>query len=544
MTLDPSIRVGDLFDLKDGSFSVVQNNLLIAYLSLKGVKGSVSIAIFNRIVSGVYFDVLKEKTEDGDVISERSGTIWSEPATVDDIVYDLYPYFEDENTYKSTRNNLQKIINDVVDQRLFYRFGKNNFYAYTYEKNFVSWKHLFDGKSYVYPHTLKKLLNSEADLWTLFLRSLKEGDEKPIFTLEEFFRHFALFVDGIIGELPPSVAIRFSRFDKSGKYARLFLDDCKSVAASIGDYEGFVDDGSCKMNRMPASLADKFRDIIPKDELPGYTPPKAKSSRGAVFRNRKNMEKFSGAYQLEDGALKISEDPTHLMTYFERRFKEFSGIGHDFAIFKSVSLEILSSKELFDLLTENQKDEPFLKDWIRWYIRNYKDKILQDNSVIRGLLKSYFGFMKTKIGGTKVPHSTIFDEMKMEFKQSFDIETLCRKHGVFDVYNFIFVVEGEAEAVKHFDHFYDYVNGLGLLEKKDVVIAITRSTFHEKFPDFGYLMDKEHSVVKRLQKLAVEFASSLKIVPAHIMDREHYDFKEKIKYEYARRKAPSTQQTS
>jgi len=536
MKFDPSIKIGEVFDLKNGLFSVVQNNLLTVYLSLKGMKGTVSSILLNRVISGVYFEVSKEEAKDGTIVSSRTGTIWSEPSTVDDIVCDIYPFFDNEKTYRSTRNNIQKVLNEIIDQRFFYRFGRNNFYAYTYEKNLVSWKYLFDTESFVYPHTLKKMLSSEADLWALFLNSSKDGDGKLVFTLDEFFHHFALFIDGMIGELPKTVGEKFVRFDKSEKYARLFLDECRSVASTLGDYEGFVDDGSCKMDRLPASISEKFSDIIPADERPGYIPPRAVSSRGAVYRRKKNLEKFSESYELEDRALRICEEPTHLMTYFDRRVKETLGISHNLVIFKNVSLETEACLKIFDVLVENKNGESFLKDWIRWYIRNHRDNILDArNSLLHGLLKSYDVFVRSTTASSGTPHSSIFDEIKKEFKESIDIERLCRKHGVFDVYNFIFVAEGESEATKHFDHFYEYVNNLSSIQKKDLVIEVMRSTFNEKFIDLGYLFDKDHKVVKKLQELAVQFAANIKILPASIMDREHYDFKERIKYEHLRR---------
>lgn len=160
-------------------------------------------------------------------------------------------------------------------------------------------------------------------------------------------------------------------------------------------------------------------------------------------------------------------------------------------------------------------------------------------SLLNCFAKSYHAFCRSTIDGANKPKSSIFEELKNEFKQSIDIEKICRKYGVYDTYNFIFVFEGELEATKYFENLYEYIEGLGQIEKREIVIAIMRSTFNEKFPDFGYLINKDHFVVKKLQELALKFANDLNLSPSKIMDSEHFDFKERIKYEYTRRKTSS-----
>ena len=82
--------IGDVFDVKSGSFSLIQNNMMKNYLSLKGMKSVISCCIFNRIVSSVYVEVSKEKNEDGFLMSSRIGTIWSEPCTLSAVLSPMY----------------------------------------------------------------------------------------------------------------------------------------------------------------------------------------------------------------------------------------------------------------------------------------------------------------------------------------------------------------------------------------------------------------------------------------------------------------------
>lgn len=452
----PVTMIKSWFDMSDGNFSIIQNNLMLCYNFVGGVKGKIAIVLFNRITGSVCF----EKVETQEKIL-RIGSLWSNPLTISDILCDCFSEFDSKQKYNSTKNNYVSYLKDLLNNGVFFRFGKNNFYSYTYEKNIFSWGYMCSGESYVYPQTVKKLIASEDDLMKLFWNS-KKPDFSYVMTLDEFTSSFAVFVDEIVCRLPPQTKNKFRRFDKSKESARLYINETKRILLDTEDFEGYKESSTFEIRRLPITMQEKiksekdFDELIPEEEFSGYKPKIQKVAKSKLYVIQKRFSKFETLSKVDDESLKVSEKSDHLISFFERRIKELKGITGSCVIFKNVSKEYLACQELYDLVVnEKEEKENFIREWIQWYVRQLSEKEIDGNYIaVRGLVKTFDNFksMRRREHEEIGEFSSLYNDIEENIKNSFDLADVCRKFGLTLTYNYLCVTQGQREANAQFEH--------------------------------------------------------------------------------------------
>jgi len=492
--------------MSDGNFSVIQNNLMLCYNFIGGVKGKIAISLFNRITGSVCF----EKVETQEKIL-RIGSLWSNPLTISDILCDCFSEFDSKQKYISTKNNYMLYLKDLIDNGVFFRFGKNNFYSYTYEKNIFSWGYMCSGERYIYPQTIKKLLASEDDLMKLFW-NIKKPDSSHIMTLDEFIISFAVFVDEIVCKLPPQVKNRLRKFDKSKESARLYINETKKILSATDDFEGYTESSTFEIRRLPLTMQEKitsqkdFREIIPEEEFSGYKPKIQKAAKSKLYMIQKRFSKFESLEKINDESLKISEKQDHLISFFDRRIKELKGITGSCVIFKNVSKEYLACKELYDLVSSlNEEKENFIREWIQWYVRQLKqEEIDGDYVAIRGLVKTFdrFSNIRRRERGEE-EFSSLYNDIEETIKNSFDLADVCRKFGLTLTYNYLCAAQGQKEADAQFEHLLESLKNTVPESRRTIIWEMQKATYCNRSNMCG-LFDSNNKIRLEFEKFFIE----------------------------------------
>lgn len=532
--------IRDAFDLDDGKFSLVQNDLLLCYNFIGGVRGTIAVSLFNRIISNVYLQTLKV---DEEVL--RVGSLWSNPITIHDVMSDSFSGFSSESKYRSAKNNYNMYITDLLENKVFYRFGKNNFYAYTYEKNVFSWGYMCKDFSYIYPQTLKRLIKTEGDLWDLFWNVKKPGSESYVMELDEFMFNFASFIDDKIVYMAPSVKNLFRRFDKISENARLYIDEIKKILENVDDFAGYEEDCMFNNQSMPISLQEKFGELVPSDEK-NYTHQKNNRSRSQLYGVRRKLVKFKEVENLEESELKVSENPEHLLSLFERRVKSIRGFEKDRVVFKNIALECLACKELYDLLVGLKVNkESFIREWIDWYVHHRLDiKINAGHVAINSMIKTFneFSEKKSREESERGAYSSLYENIEDSFVKSVDIESICRKYGFVFVYNYLLVTQGRKEAESHFESLLLSLESMPAQTQKSALYDMQKATHCNRSRRCGFF-DKDSEIKKKLGELMVKTCCTYKDFGLSVLERpnsEETAFWEKIKYELADREKNQT----
>ena len=503
----PVTMIKSWFDMSDGNFSIIQNNLMLCYNFVGGVKGKIAIVLFNRITGSVCF----EKVETQEKIL-RIGSLWSNPLTISDILCDCFSEFDSKQKYNSTKNNYVSYLKDLLNNGVFFRFGKNNFYSYTYEKNIFSWGYMCSGESYVYPQTVKKLIASEDDLMKLFWNS-KKPDFSYVMTLDEFTSSFAVFVDEIVCRLPPQTKNKFRRFDKSKESARLYINETKRILLDTEDFEGYKESSTFEIRRLPITMQEKiksekdFDELIPEEEFSGYKPKIQKVAKSKLYVIQKRFSKFETLSKVDDESLKVSEKSDHLISFFERRIKELKGITGSCVIFKNVSKEYLACQELYDLVVnEKEEKENFIREWIQWYVRQLSEKEIDGNYIaVRGLVKTFDNFksMRRREHEEIGEFSSLYNDIEENIKNSFDLADVCRKFGLTLTYNYLCVTQGQREANAQFEHLLESLKTTVPESRRTIIWEMQKATYCNRSNMCG-LFDSENKVRLNFEKFFIE----------------------------------------
>lgn len=544
MSVVPVNFIREIFDLDDGKFSLVQNDLLLCYNFIGGVRGTIAVSLFNRIIRNVFF---KKFMINEEIL--RIGSLWSNPLTISEIMADCFSRFDSETRYKSTKNNYNTYITDLIDNKVFYKFGKNNFYAYTYEKNIFSWGYMCKDVSYVYPQTLRRLIKTEDDLFNLFWNVKKTGSDFYVMEMDEFVYNFACFIDQVIISMAPTVKNRFRRFDKVAESAKLYLDEIRSVLEKTKDFEGYEEDCMFQINLLPLSLQERFdaSEITPSEQN-GSKPfkPILNKYRGSqLYAVRKAMERTEEARDLSEGSLRVSEKPSHLISLLERKIKEIRGITGDKVVIKNVVRETEACKSLYDLFVDYKLNkETFIREWIDWYVRNMEEKISADYIIITSLSKTFLKFKeeKEREEREKGAYSSLYENINDCFKKSIDIEQICRKYGLIFVYNYLWVTQGRKEAEAQFENLLFSLEAMLPQVQRSVLWEMQKATHCNRSRRCGYF-DKDSLIKVKMGEFLVKTACTYKDFGLSSFDRpnsEEAAFWEKIKHELTNREKTKT----
>jgi len=426
-------------DLRNGQFSLVQNRLISCYNSIQGVRGTVSIALFNKIIETVY--VKRDKVID---VGDSYGSIWSNAFMIDDIIEEIYGDFDDESKKKKVKDNLYIYIKDLLDNNLFYRFGSNNLYSYTYEKNIYSWGYFCNDKNHIYPYTIKKIINSQGCLWDIMSNSYKSYEKKNGMTPDDFLLKFKDLVISLIQKSPSCI---FNTLIKENEFSspKLFLSYIKETFNKLEDFYGY-EESRFDIKKIPQSIKKRIEmkdinSLLPKNQdlLPIYGRKNSKSKAYSIVAKTKQLETLRN---VSDDKLCVSNSSWHLMAFLERCINRRLGLNDSNILIKNLSLEKLQCDAIRDIIHDEPfNKESFLRDWCLWFSKKMNSKyISKSNFIASGLMSKTLNQFKDYYLGNDIKYfSSLFNEMK-EFLKDEDIISLLEKYGLYMSYNFCYVL--------------------------------------------------------------------------------------------------------
>lgn len=524
------------FEMENGTFSLVNLDYSMCLLSIPpGVRGKVAYAIFSSIISPVY----REKDED----TLKKGSLWSDSLSIDTIVSLIEPQQKNQKTYVSTRNNYMVYVSELIKNNIFYRFGKNNQYCYFYEKNILSWGYLWSTPYYIYPATIKKVLSSVRDLWDFYWHVLtKEG--KDDFTVNEFYDLFASMVSVMIEKSSPALKQKVRLFDNRKERATLYLKHVSQQLSTLPDLYGFEGWQGFQLERIPMSVQSKFDEIIPeeaRDGSKGYKPAFSKINRSALYRVRnKILASYTSVRSLLDSSLNVQENPYHLMFYLEKSIKEFKGI-HDeeIVLYKNISAEVEACKRLYDQLhNECVKSDIFIREWIRWFVReNLDDQYTKNTIMIVQLMKTLRRFKSISIKSeNEALYSSIYDDIDKMYRTSITPVDICKKYGFYLCYNFILVKSGKMIADAEMESMLCSIEQEDEVSRRNTLYSIMSATvFRDNYIGF---VEEDNNVNAKYVSMLIENSC----LPSDhnknwkAQDAEHAAFWKRIKYEHEQRR--------
>ncbi len=519
------------FNMENGMFSLINMDYLMCLMSIPpGVRGKIAVSIFYHIINST----CRENSQDND----KKGSLWSSPLNIELIINLLEGDREDLKNKTSTRNNYANYINDLLKNKVFYRFGRNNSYCYFYEKNILSWGYMWDKKkSYVYPITIKKIINSYNDLWDFNWHLNQENNQNM--TIEDFNIMFAYFISDLVRETPETLRKNLIVFDKKKMNANVYVNKIYSIISEkdnlfeIDTIEGF------KIERMPMVIRNKFEELIPeevKNNAGGYKS-KVKNNKSLYYLRERILSNYNSIKDISESKLDVKDNPYHLMSYMERRMKEFFNLNEDIVIYNNMNFEVQACNSIHDLLKkEISLTDVFIKEWIRWFLRNTSNSLFSKNKVICGqLLRTYYDYKKVCDSNSESGlFSSIFDNMSSKYVNNVITYDLCKQFGFFLTYSFMLVKVGEKMTNDEFLSMLKSIDEKDTDEKVGMMFPIAQATFF-KDNEKG-LINKDCDVYKMFCKMLKEND----LIPEggvkwQKQDIEHNSFWRKIEHEYRRK---------
>jgi len=524
--------IRELLDCANGQFNLSQPNFTLCLNAIEkgGVKAMVSVALFNRITSNVYL----LKTEG----KQKKGSVWSNPIPVEEIIMDCTSRkVLGEKGIAALKPNYSRYIAELIANNVFYRFGKNNFHVYTYEKEVFSWGYMNKKLAFVYPKTVKKLIASKTDLWNLFSHNHKPGVNSSMM-IGEFSERFAMFIDELVQKMPPKTKSRFRKYTKHYD-ASIYLYEVEAMLAKTDDFDGFDEYNSFDESMLPLSVEGKFSELIPgevkSNSSNAFGHQRRISEKSLFFINESLLAKIVAVNGLPEEQLHVSSDAYHLLSYLERKIKEKRGITDpSLVIFKSLSKEQNQCAELFDRLTAtDNRDDDFIKEWIKWFVINQTlDKDFDSSYVIcRALLRTYNKFSKSyliEMGDDKVV-SVLYNSMKDKYSIDCTIEELCGQFGVWLSYNFLHVSYGEKEAIDLMLGMFEEISNEEGQKKRTRIETLLKATCSR--PWEPGLVTRLHPITKAMDKMVSGNncrLADLGLSPDRTTDAQHSAFWRKI----------------
>lgn len=485
-------------DVRDGQFALVQSKILFLYNSLPGIRGQLAVSILTRIISSVY-------------VSEGEGDVWSSVFSINDIIGDIYPSFSDKEHFENTKGNVFNYIKDLLNNNIFYRFGKNGNYSYTYEKNIFSWGYFCEDKSYVYPYTIKKILKTEKDLCNIMWHNEEDSDSR-----EKFPYEFSNFIYGLIQKTPDCVKDVLSPLEKDRGDARLYLDLLSKKLSKIDNFKG-VEKGTFKLSKLPMNIQNSFRDkkfsnIIPEDKEPGFSVRSTSIGKSKSYAIRQIAKALEKANDMPENELELSKEPYHFLSFLERKIKTSCSLHKDSTIYGRISAEKLSCSTLLDKTVGIEDREMFLRKWAVWFSENVKGKNIFDGDFVisKEMMKTYSIFKKEYDKKNNLsfldegaPSSDIYSDLKNDVDSDMDILKLNLKYGIFKTYNYLSLTLNKDRCKELFLNFINEVKLMGEDDRKKYLSNVIISTVKDKMKESG-LFAKDERIRSGINSLLEE----------------------------------------
>lgn len=487
------------FEMENGAFSLVNVVFLLCLQNIPpGIKGRIAVALFCSIVQNVY--------SEGEENGQKRGSRWSPALSLENIIAMVESTPGDKKQFEYMKNNFRNYVNELLENNMFYRFGKTNHFCYFYEKNLLSWQYLWNKKAYVYPVTVKKLLDSIPDLWDFYWHD-SDGD----LSIGEFYFLLASMISDVVSRFHPSLRHKYKLFDKNSDNPIFYLKQISTLIQKEEDLSGLDSLSGFEFSRLPMSVQEKFAEIIPdesKEGSAGFKPSFNKTSRGALRRIRDVvMINYSKVRDLHEIALNVEGDPNHLLYYLEMSIKTIKRISDkDTIIYKNIGAEKEICNRIHDALREEGVlTGAFIRSWIDWFVRDRVETEYNKNKLISSeLLKSlkrYLQFYR------KSEESIIFDDVNKMYMSDFSLEDACKKYGLHICYNFLFTKTGRKEADDEIDCLLSSIEKRDESTRKNVLFAIMSSTMSHG--DQAYKINLDGQVYKKFKRLLDENGCSL-----------------------------------
>jgi hypothetical protein len=490
------------FEMENGAFSQVNLVFLSCLINIPpGVKGKVAAAIFQNIILNVY----REKEEAG----QKKGSRWSPAMGIEQIIAMIESSPKDEKHFMSMKNNYSSYITELLDNNIFYRLGKRNRYCYFYEKNVLSWGYLWNGPSYVYPASIKKVLASVKDLWDFYTH---DGDKeaRDSLSMDEFYDLLADMLRDMVSKLHPLAKSKLKQFDKGRSGAMLYVKELSSKIKDLPDLCGLDSLEKFQVARLPMSVQDDFSDLIPpesKEGSAGYKPSFNRTSKGALKRIRDMVFiNYVKVRDIPEDELQVEKNAYHLMHFLEKNIKSVKHVQDDeITIYKNLGAEKENCERIYDALRScGQLTSMFIRSWIEWYVRDNFDFHFGKGGLITSeLLKTVKKYAHSYSSCCEsVLSSIIYDDLDKIHRNSFCLQDLCVKYGMFVSYNFLLVKTGRKSTDIEFDNLLDSINSQSVGEKRSTLFSIMSSTMN--YGNQAFKIDIKGLVYKKFLQLLRE----------------------------------------
>ena len=536
-------KIRDTYDISDRNFCMLQSNYVMSLNSIGGGTkvAMIAVALFNRVISNIMFT---PKDED-----RHKGSIWSNPITVKEIMCDCESSkIIHGGKFETARSNYNKYLKELLDNNVFYRFGRQNFYIYTYEKEVFSWGYMSSGQSYVYPKTIKKILKSRTEMWSRLWNNSKLPGGGSVMSTESFQEDFWNLIEDLISKTPPPVKAKFTEMKRFSKVTS-YKAHVERTIEDIADFEGYEEYNTFDEAMLPSSIVDKWAELVPEEvrtNTPGLpkTAAKVRTETSIHVINKHVIETLSEANRLHKDKLKTSKDGYHMLSYLERQVKSSMGITDpDFIIFKNISLEVQNYKLLRDrLYIMGKLDESFLRDWVDWFVRNHAvNRDIGSKYVATiALAKTLNKFIKRQRTPKTVSNinSSLYDEIRSFYTVGVSLEEACIKYGPFVIFSFMAVSFGLSEAKSMMNNMLDDLELMG--QEHRYVKLVEMSTTMTSHPHRQGLMKEAAELLNKMIALLKKYNANptklgLKLKKGS--DTIYDEYWRKIEYEWNSKQA-------